>query len=472
MVALPHLAARAMSARAPRPRADLVTNLMEQGAYHAALSILTPQLASGAADPVALDQAATCHWQLEEGEAAIAHLDRLVAGWPDLGSPCVKLASYAASMGQTDRARAALDLAMARGLRSAQALALLNRLDPIPRDSAMARRLKTLARDQSLCKRDQAIAQNTLGKIEDHAGRYRAAFRWFAAANRTHGKVYHPRAISARVASQILSFDPTRFSSSDRSGPRFLFITGMPRSGTTVLEHSLSRHSQIRALGESVALSRTAEVLRRAHGGAGAWDWVERSSQLDRAQFQDLFLSFLPADARDDRRVLVTKMPLDLFDIGVAAWLWPQARFVHLDRHPMDVGLSNFTTLFHQGHGYAQRLDWTAHMIRAVDRSMSDYVGKLGGAIIRQSYRALVTDPEPHLRAILRHSALDWDDACLTPQASARPVQTASIGQLTPGFTARGLGKWRRYEAQLAPLARALGSDWLDQWEGEDSGPD
>ncbi|WP_050927796.1 sulfotransferase family protein [Aestuariivita boseongensis] len=467
MLAAPLVLPRAASPA--RSDADLVAKLMGDGAYGAAWALLRPRIVGGSADPVALDQAATCLWHLDDAAQAMAVLQRLVDGWPQLGRPCVKLASYAASCGDRARALAALDLAFSRGARTAQGLALLNRLDPIARDGALARRLKGMAGDSSLPKLDQAIAQNTLGRIEDRAGRTRAAFRWFSAANRSHGAPYCPDDISALVAGQVRLFDPACIPDDEAEGPRLVFITGLPRSGTTVLDHSLARHSQIRPLGESPALSRTVMAMRREVGSTGAWDWLLRLGPTDRTAFRRYFLSYLPVGAVEDGQVLISKMPLDCFDLGAAAWLWPQARFVHLSRHPMDVGLSNFTTLFHQGHGFSRRLDWMAHMIRAVDRSVSDYRAKLGDALRVQSYRALVDDPEGVLRAILSHIGLPWEGACLSPETGGRPVQTASIGQVDRGVNRDGLGKWHRYADQLQPLAHALDPEWLRNWEAQDA---
>ncbi len=232
---------------------DLVTRLMSDGAYEAALSMLAPRIDNGLADPVAMDQAATCHWHLQEGAQAMSLMQQIVDDWPQLGAPCVKLASYAASCGETQRASHALHLAFRRGHKSAKSLALLNRVSPIAAKNASARRLKAIAKSRPLPNVDRAIARNTLGKIGDRAGRHRAAFRWFASANQLHGSGCRPRDISALVAGQILSFDPHLLpKSAAATEPRMLVITGLPRSGTNVLEHSLSRHTQIRALGEAV----------------------------------------------------------------------------------------------------------------------------------------------------------------------------------------------------------------------------
>ncbi len=127
-----------------------------------------------------------------------------------------------------------------------------------------------------------------------------------------------------------------------------------------------------------------------------------------------------------------------------------------------------FLNPVYDGHAYSRRLEWIAHMIRAVDRSVDDYCVKLGSALHQQSYRSLVEDPEGQLRDILKHAQLPWEPACLAPEMGTKPVQTASIGQIGLGINTRGLGKWQKYEVQLAFLRKALGADWITQWETKD----
>ncbi len=433
---------------------DLVQKLMSEEAYTAALTILKPQLHSGTADARALDQAATCYWQLDAPTQAMELMQQLAEGWPQLGTPCVKLAAWALGQGDRARAQAALDMAFARGINSPTAFALQHRTQPLARTGASARRIKALAEDTTLSARDRAIAQNTLGRIEDYAGRYSAAFRWFTAANRTWGDVYDPHSITTRISQTAPDI-----AAPDRKIPRMVFVTGMPRSGTTVLEHSLAQHPDIRPLGESTALARTVSAMRHAR----------RLEPTDVAQYQQHFLKRLPVSAAEETRVLVSKMPLDCFDLTWAKILVPHATFIHLARHPLDVGLSNFVTLFDQGHGFARRLDWTAHMIRAVDQVLADQRHDLGPALHVQSYRALVENPKQQLERILDHIGLSWDPSCLAPQTGARAVRTASLGQIDQGYTTKGLGKWRQYEPQLGPLIAALGQGWITAWEEQDA---
>ena len=165
-------------------------------------------------------------------------------------------------------------------------------------------------------------------------------------------------------------------------------------------------------------------------------------------------------------QVVVDKMPMDCLDLGLARLILPEARFVFMARHPLDVGLSNFVTAFDRGNGFSTRLDWIAHITRLVYASLDDYGPKLGAALRVQSYRALVETPEAQIRALLDHVQLPFEAACLTPEAAGGAVKTASVLQVREKINRAGLGKWHFYEEQLAPLVEALGGpEWIDTWE-------
>jgi len=451
-----------------------VSDLMAQGAYAEALKLLLPRLKSGKLDVATLDLAASCYWYLDDSDTALSLVQVIVDQWPDRCAGWTKLAAMATSVGQTERARAALGQALKRGPKSANGLALLNRLDPIRRDSASARRLKALATATQTPARDKATAMNTLGRIEDRAGRPRAAFRWFASAKRAYGEEYRPREVTAMVAAQIVRFDPTGLPDMAEQTPRMLFVVGMPRSGTTLVETILARHSDVRPLGESQALTRTVMAMRQhvaqTANTTSAWDWFEELSPQEVGAFRRLYLSYLPPGAAQGGQMLVSKMPLDCFDLGAARVLLPQARFLLMNRHPLDVGLSNFTTNFHEGNAFSRRLDWTGHMIRSVARSADDYERKLGARFRRQSYRGLIEKPKRQVRAILDHIGLPWQEACLSPEKGHHIVRTASLNQVREAINRKGLDRWKPYQDQLSPLVGALGGwDWIQAWEEADA---
>lgn len=451
-----------------------VDDLIAQGAYPVALQRLLPSLQAGADDPRLLDRAAQCYWALNDADTALALMRLAVDGAPDLVAGWTKLAAMAASIGDREQALAALKTALKIGPKTASMLALLNRLEPIARGSADARRLKALGQNAHAPGPERAAAFNTLGRIEAAAGKHRAAFRWFAAGNAAHGEPYRPYEVTAMVAAQILKFDPARLPESAPGLPRMTFIVGMPRSGTTLAESILAQHPDIRALGEDPALSRTVMAMRRQvarfRGPRSAWDWYSELTSERLAAFRQYFLSQLPFGSSEETRMLVSKMPLDCFDIGAACALLPDARFVLMDRHPLDVGVSNFITNFHEGNAFSRRLDWIAHMMRSVCLSADDYQSKLGSIMRRQSYAALVHEPERETRALLAHIGLDWNAACLAPEAGRRIIRTASLSQVREGINKKGLGTWKPYAVNVQPLIEALGGmEAVEAWEAEDA---
>jgi hypothetical protein len=128
-----------------------------------------------------------------------------------------------------------------------------------------------------------------------------------------------------------------------------------------------------------------------------------------------------------------------------------------------------FTTHFAERHPYTRQLAWIGHMLRRTYDSLEDYIPKLGPDLRLQSYRALVTQPEAQLRDILDFLGLPWEPRCLMPEASDTAILTASSLQVRQGLNTDGLGKWRQYEAELAPLIAALGGwDWIAQWQARD----
>jgi tetratricopeptide (TPR) repeat protein len=456
--------------RIAQPPRVSIDDLIARGHYMIALAQLLPRLEQGVADPEMLDRAAQCYWELGDADTAIELMRIAAEHAPGISVAWIKLARMQASMGQTNLAERSLDRALRAGDRSAALFALRHRLRPIRAGSHHARHLRTLASDADLPARDRALAMNTLGRIAHHAGRFRIAFRWFSGAKALHGPRHDGAAIDALVSEQIRGFDPSHIRRPPTpDSPRMVFVVGMPRSGTTLMAHILARHRSVHNLGESPALDAAVRALRQQTRSM-AWGWVSKANADHIAAARTVFLSHVPPGCTETGNLLVTKMPLDCFQLGAAHLLWPEARFIYMSRHPLDVGLSNLMTLFDTGHGYARRLDWTAHMIGAVERSARDYADKLGERMRWQSYRALVEQPERNIRAVLSHAGLDWDPACLSPENGAGPVRTASFTQVRTALNRQGLGTWRNYADHLAPLIDGLGGPCaIRSWEAEDA---
>ncbi|EDZ47611.1 tetratricopeptide repeat domain protein [Rhodobacterales bacterium Y4I] len=449
---------------------EAASELVKAGKYGKALPLLLVLLRQDPSNVRVLDLTATCYLEAGDSRTAVRLLELLADGNPALPQAWGKLAAVRATSGDKAGAVRAFEQALSLAPGDVGLLAARNRLEPFTSDSSAAARLRAAVQNTAATQRERILAHFALGVIEDRAGAPAAAFDHYAQANALTETGYDLAFQDARLQAQLAADWTGAACGEAADAPRMLFVTGLPRSGTTLLETCLTRHSQIDSIGESEALSKTAAAVRRyaagRYGDAGWWNWLGRLSAEELEQFRTLFLHNAFPMGKPDAAVVVDKMPLNCFEMGLAHVLLPNARFLFLSRHPLDVGLSIFTMNFAAGHRYSSRLEWIGHMTRCVYGSLLDYQAKLGETLRVQSFEALVTGPEAQIRSVLQHAGLGWEEGCLTPEQNTRAVRTASLMQVRDRINTAGLEKWRRYEAQLEPLKEALGGQaWIDQWQ-------
>ncbi len=463
-----------MTYGAIRPR---IAQALAHGAFRQTLAVLTDLRPKLPPDDALAEDMATCLWQLGDPAAAMALTGEILGRDPGNAETWGRLGAMAFSAGEMVLAEQALEAALEIRPGFAAALVSLNRIRGFARDSHRARRLRALA-GSGPGWQDRAHAHHGLGLIEARTGNPRGAMHHFGRAKQLMPGRYDPQAVTASVAAQRQGFLPQQDGGTTAATPRMVFVVGMPRSGTTLVESILLRHPDVASVGESHAVQDCLEHWRRtcaqAHGPGDDWSWLARPDPDGMAQIRDRYLTIVSARMmRQDAPVLVDKTPLNVLALGFLRAVFPGARFIAMSRHPLDLGLSNFGTNFTAGFTRAQpwtkRLDSIGHFTRCVHDSIADYRAKLGAVLRVQSYAALVGRPETQIRAMLAHLELDWTPACLTPEAREGIVRTASAAQVRAPINAEGLGKWRAYQAELAPLIQALGGwDWIRDWETAD----
>lgn len=234
-----------------------------------------------------------------------------------------------------------------------------------------------------------------------------------------------------------------------------LFVTGLPRSGTTLVETILAAHPEVTAGGELPFLSRAmAPALERLRDGQGA-----------AAEFAEAGRLYLrAARRRTGTDGPFTDKAISTFSrVGHVATALPGARIVILRRDPRDVGLSLYRNLFAEGmHRYAYDLTAMGRYIRLHDALVAFWAQALPDRVHVIDYEALTAEPEPQIRALVAFCGLDWDDACLAPEKSVRRVETLSFAQVRAPIGRQAVAGWQRYEAELAPLIRALEETEID----------
>jgi tetratricopeptide (TPR) repeat protein len=267
-----------------------------------------------------------------------------------------------------------------------------------------------------------------------------------------------------RLFDVVMRLFPTVLPEPDACGDAALrtapiFVVGMPRTGTTLVERILASHPLVASAGESQNFG---VLLKRATG-------TRSSAVLDEATLArslDVDLPAIGADyVRRTRPALpvrprfVDKMPLNFFYLGHIAQALPYASLVVVRRHPLDAGLSNFRQLFATGfsyYDYARDLRAIGRYYALFDRLMRHWQATLPGRVHQVWYEALVHDQQATTERLLTACRLPWDAACLAFERNSSAVATASAVQVRQPLYATSVGRWRRYRRQLQPLLQEL----------------
>lgn len=298
-----------------------------------------------------------------------------------------------------------------------------------------------------------------IGKALEQAGDYPAAFRYLDAANRLRraGFSYDKADSEAAFAELEATFTPELFAA--RSGHGIpdatpIFVLGMPRSGTTLVEQILASHPDIAGAGELVVL-RDLVIGATAKRPIHYPELLADLSDADLNRFGADYIRRLRAFAPDARHI-TDKMPGNFMLIGFIALALPNARIVHCVRDPADTGVSIWRNYFSTHLGYAYDLGEIGHYHRLYQSLMAHWHRVLPGRIYDISYEALVGDQEGETRRLLDHCGLAFDPRCLDFHHTERPVHTASAAQVRSPISRSSIGIADRYGDLLSPLHAAL----------------
>ena len=303
-----------------------------------------------------------------------------------------------------------------------------------------------------------------LAKVCEDRGDFEAAFRHYREGNRRCRRRlrFERGAAGKRVAAMARVFDAEFFARSAGGGepsPRPVFIVGMPRSGTSLVEQILASHPDCFGAGELPHLGALARSLAERAPGAGAWP--EGVTGLRGAEFAALgraYLDALPEEARGAARV-TDKMPANWLHLGLAAAILPHARVVWCRRAALDVCFSIYAQHFthRDAYPYAFDLEDIASEYLACEGLMAHWTRVLPLPIRELRYERLVDDSEQVIADLLAFCGLSFDERCLRFHETERRVNTASNWQVRQPLYRASLARWRRFERHLAPLRAALG---------------
>lgn len=304
-----------------------------------------------------------------------------------------------------------------------------------------------------------------LGKAEEDAGEYAASFASYAEGNRLRAAQlrYVPEDIESHVARSTALFTPAFFAARAGQGcpaPDPIFILGMPRAGSTLLEQILSAHPQVEGTMELPDIPQLATRLggRKLRNAESAYP--EALADLSAQELADLGEEYLAAtriQRKTDAPRFIDKMPNNWLHAGLIRLILPNAKIIDARRHPLACGFSNFKQHFARGQAFSYSLETMGRYYRAYTDQMAHFDAASPGAVLRVHYEAVVADLEGEVRRMLDYLGLPFDPACLAYHESGRAVRTASSEQVREPIFTSGLDQWRHFDPWLAPLKAALG---------------
>jgi tetratricopeptide (TPR) repeat protein len=243
-----------------------------------------------------------------------------------------------------------------------------------------------------------------------------------------------------------------------------VFVVGMPRSGTTLVEQILASHSKVHGAGE-IETFYQAMVKYRCRNGTDriAAEFPDFVSAMSPDALRDLgsdYIELTKSAAPATAERLVNKLPLNFKYVGLIHLALPDARIIHVRRDPVDTCFSCFSLLFTGEQSFAYDLRELGRYYRGYATLMEHWRSVLPpGVMIEVQYENLVADLEEEARTIVDHCGLPWEDACLAFHKTTRPVKTASSVQVREPVYRTSIGRWRPYEAFLQPLIQALNAE-------------
>jgi tetratricopeptide (TPR) repeat protein len=309
-----------------------------------------------------------------------------------------------------------------------------------------------------------------LAKAYADLGEAQRAMQFCLEANWLANRPYdpeRPRADLAELRRLTASGALRHVAPGNEQGTAPVFIVGMPRSGTTLVETILARHPDVHAGGEMLHMYNVEQALMtwasQAKGlKGGPYEMLRLIPPEHFTGNAEAVLKRVRAAAGRPFKVFTDKLPENSQRLGLISKVFPGARIIHVRRHALDCCISNLFQRFALGNGFAFRQDLLGERYRQVAETMQLWKRSLDLPIMDVSYEALVSDPEPNIRRIVAFAGLDWDDACLNPEQASRRIMTASQYQAKQPINRNSVDRWRVYEEWLSPLIEALGGlEWI-----------
>ncbi len=327
------------------------------------------------------------------------------------------------------------------------------------------RRMHAQEKDRNLSHMDRVYLNFALGKAYEDKGEFETSFRYYEQGNRLKKfqATYKSEQMSEDLRAQREVCTADFFGRRTGTGydaPDPIFIVGLPRAGSTLLEQILSSHSQVDGTLELPNILSLSQRLRRRARQEGTSEYPAILDELTGDELETFGRAYID-DTRIHRKgapYFIDKMPNNFRHIGLIKIILPNAKIIDARRHPMACCFSGYKQLFAEGQEFTYDLSDVGRYYRDYVELMDHWDNVLPGQILRVRYEDVVADIEEQVRRILEYCGLPYEDGCVSFHETRRSVRTPSSEQVRQPIYTSGLDQWRHYEPWLGPLKTALGS--------------
>jgi tetratricopeptide (TPR) repeat protein len=428
------------------------------GDHDKRLSSIDRAVALRGTEPAILTEAIAAHTAAGHHQTVLDLYDRLIALDPKAVKPQAEKALYLQTAGRFDESEALLRKLQKKHPHDAELYRMLATTIRIDAKDPMIGAMRRLANHPRLSAQGRMHINFALAKAMEDTRNTPKVFPHLRIANKAQADLF-PDDPDARAAERcgVLAAQTGLQAVPDAKGtdPALIFVTGLPRSGTTLVEQIIASHSRVQAGGEMTT------ALRNAYAVFGQGADMRALTEEPAAAFHDFTDRLNLANrafANPAKPHLTDKSIMAFLIYGLLHATLPNARFIVVHRDPRDIALSIYKNHFNGGtHRYANDLASIADVIKAFRETIAHWRTTLPDRFAEIRYEDLVSDPETQSRHLIAAAGLDWEDQCLNFHEKGGTVKTLSLHQVRQPIYKSSAAAWRRYETELQPFIDAWG---------------
>jgi tetratricopeptide (TPR) repeat protein len=442
-------------------RANLATIFYKQNRFPEALEQLDAVLADGGDNPSQQNLKAAALGRIGGYDEAIRLYRELTERFPEQAKLWMSYGHMLKTVGDQEASIAAYRQALNVEPSLGEVWWSLANLKTVRFSDEDVAAMDTALGAGGLADEDEFHLHFALGKANEERGEHEAAFTHYAKGNRLRADemAHDPNAVTAHVDKLISRFTP-EFIAARNGHPASdpIFIIGMPRAGSTLIEQILASHSMVEGTMELPDIP--AMAMREGRDSDG---WVNAVASMAPEHFDRLGAEFIECtriQRKTDKPFFIDKLPNNWSYLGFIRLILPNAKIIDARRHPLDCCFSNFRQHFAKGQSFSYDLEHMGRYYADYVRAMAHFDVVQPGYVHRVIHEELLDNPEHEIGRLLDYLGLPFEDACLSFHENKRAVRTASSEQVRRPINRDGVDQWKPYDPHLEPLKTALGDLW------------